>query len=59
MNANLQPELERIIQARDFSALRGRLEHWSPAGLASLLVRPGTEDQVFVEPPQHTVIGEP
>jgi magnesium transporter len=48
MYANLQPELERIIQTRDFSALRERLEHWSPADVAGLLVRLGTEDQVIV-----------
>jgi magnesium transporter len=48
MNANLQPEVERLIQARDFSALRGRLEEWSPAELAGLLVQLRTEDQVIV-----------
>lgn len=48
MSDNLQTDLERIIRARDFSALRGRLENLSPADLASLLARLETEDQVIV-----------
>ena len=48
MNTDLQPEVERIIQARDFSALRGRIEKWSPVELASLIVQLRTEDQVIV-----------
>lgn len=48
MNANLQLEVEKIIQARDFSTLRGGLEKWSPAELADLIVHLGIEDQVTV-----------
>ena len=29
MTAVLQPDLESIIRARDFSTLRGKLENWS------------------------------
>lgn len=48
MNAKLQPDLERIIETRDFSALREKLDTWSPADLAGLLEGLGTEDQVIV-----------
>jgi magnesium transporter len=48
MDANRQDEVERIIQARDFSMLRERLVSWSSADLASLLEGLGTEDQVIV-----------
>lgn len=48
MNANLQPDLESIIRARDFPALRGRLEDWSPTELVSLIVGLVVEDQVIV-----------
>ncbi len=48
MDANRQDEVERIIQARDFSTLRERLVKWSSADLASLLEDLGTEDQVIV-----------
>ena len=48
MDDNLARGLESIIQARDFSALRARLDTWSPADLASLLVRLPVEDQVIV-----------
>jgi len=48
MDANRQDEVERIIQARDFSTLRERLVKWSSADLASLLESLGTEDQVIV-----------
>ncbi|MGH7943706.1 MAG: magnesium transporter MgtE N-terminal domain-containing protein [Opitutaceae bacterium] len=48
MNANLQPDLESIIRARDFPALRGRLEDWSPTELVSLIVGLAVEDQVIV-----------
>lgn len=48
MGADLQPGLERIIRDRDFAALRGMLENLPPVDLASLLVRPGTEDQIIV-----------
>lgn len=48
MTADLQPDLERIIRVRDFSALRGKLENWEPADLASLIVTLPVEDQVIV-----------
>src|ERR1041384_7027264 len=48
MDPNRQDEVERIIQARDFSTLRERLVKWSSADLASLLEGLGTEDQVIV-----------
>ena len=48
MTADLQPDLESIIRARDFSALRGKLENWEPADLASLITRLPVEDQVIV-----------
>jgi len=48
MDPNRQDEVERIIQARDFSTLRERLIKWSSADLASLLEGLGTEDQVIV-----------
>jgi magnesium transporter len=48
MGVNSQSDLERIIQARDFSALRGRLENLSPADLVGLLTRLGMEEQVVV-----------
>jgi magnesium transporter len=48
MNANLQLEVEKIIQARDCSTLRGGLEKWSPGELADLIVHLGIEDQVTV-----------
>jgi magnesium transporter len=48
MTADLQPDLERIIRARDFSALRGKLENWEPADLASLIISLPVEDQVIV-----------
>ena len=48
MTADLQPDLERIIRARDFSALRGKLENWEPADLASLIISLLVEDQVIV-----------
>ena len=48
MDDNLPPGLESIIQARDFAALRARLDSWSPADLASLLGRLPVEDQVIV-----------
>ena len=38
MTADLQPDLERIIRARDFSTLRGKLENWESADLASLII---------------------
>ena len=48
MAADLQPDLEGIIRARDFSALRGKLENWEPADVARLLTRLSVEDQVIV-----------
>jgi magnesium transporter len=48
MTADLQPDLESIIRARDFSALRRKLENWEPADLASLIVSLPVEDQVIV-----------
>ena len=48
MDDNLPPGLRSIIQARDFSMLRARLDSWSPADLASLLVCLPVEDQVIV-----------
>lgn len=48
MDDNLPRRLKDIIQARDFSALHARLESWSPADLATLLVRLPVEDQVIV-----------
>ena len=48
MTADLQPDLERIIRARAFSALRGKLENWEPADLASLIISLPVEDQVIV-----------
>jgi magnesium transporter len=48
MDANRQDEVERIIQARDFSTLRERLVKWPSADLASLLKGLDTEDQVIV-----------
>ena len=30
MIADLQPDIESITFARDFSALRGKLENWEP-----------------------------
>jgi magnesium transporter len=48
MTADLQPDLERIIRARDFSTLRGKLENWEPADLASLIISLPVEDQVVV-----------
>ena len=48
MTADLQPDLESIIGARDFSALRRKLENWEPADLASLIVSLPVEDQVIV-----------
>ena len=48
MTADLQPDLERIIRARDFSALREKLENWEPADLASLIISLPVEDQVIV-----------
>jgi magnesium transporter len=48
MDDNLTRDLESIIQDRDFSALRSTLDSWSPADLASLLVRLPVEDQVIV-----------
>lgn len=47
MTADLQPDLERIIRVRDFSALRGKLENWEPADLVSLIVSLPVEDQVI------------
>ena len=48
MTADLQPDLERIIRARDFSALRGKLENWEAADLVSLIISLPVEDQVVV-----------
>jgi magnesium transporter len=48
MTADLQPDLERIIRARDFSALRGKLENWEAADVASLIISLPVEDQVVV-----------
>ncbi len=48
MDDNLAAGLASIIEARDFSALRARLDSWSPADLASLLLRLPVEDQVIV-----------
>jgi Mg/Co/Ni transporter MgtE len=36
------------MSARDFSALRGKLENWEPADLASLIISLPVEDQVIV-----------
>ena len=48
MDDNLPRRLKDIIQTRDFSALRAKLENWQPADLATLLVRLPVEDQVIV-----------
>ena len=48
MDDNLPRDLKDVIQSRDFSALRATLESWSPAELATLLVRLPLEDQVVV-----------
>jgi magnesium transporter len=48
MTADLQPDLEDIIRARDFSALRGKLENWEPADLSTLITGLPIEDQVIV-----------
>ena len=48
MDDNLPRDLKDVIQDRDFSALRATLESWSPAELATLLVRLPLEDQVVV-----------
>ena len=48
MTAVLQPDLESIIRARDFSTLRGKLENWEPADLAGLIISLPVEDQVIV-----------
>jgi magnesium transporter len=48
MTADLEPDLESIIRARDFSALRGKLENWKPADLSSLITNLPVEDQVIV-----------
>src|SRR5262245_23868585 len=48
MIADLEPDLESIIRARDFSALRGKLENWKPADLSSLITNLPVEDQVIV-----------
>ena len=48
MTADLQDDLERIIRARDFSALRGRLENRAPLDLARLITGLALEDQVTV-----------
>ena len=48
MTADLQPDLERIIRSRDFSALRGKLENWEAADLARLIISLPVEDQVIV-----------
>jgi magnesium transporter len=41
-------DLESIIRARDFSALRGKLENWEPADVARLITSLPVEDQVIV-----------
>ena len=48
MTADLQPDLERIIRVRDFSALREKLENWEAADLARLIISLRVEDQVIV-----------
>jgi magnesium transporter len=48
MTADLQPDLEGIIRARDFSALRGKLATWEAADLARLIISLPVEDQVIV-----------
>jgi magnesium transporter len=48
MTADLHPDLERIIRARDFSALREKLENWEAADLARLMISLPIEDQVVV-----------
>ncbi len=48
MDDNLPRRLKDIIQTRDFSALRAKLENWQPADLATLLVRLPVEDQAIV-----------
>jgi len=48
MTADIPDDLERIIRARDFSALCGRLENRAPLDLASLITGLALEDQVTV-----------
>ncbi|HEY5779702.1 MAG TPA: hypothetical protein VIT00_13240 [Terrimicrobiaceae bacterium] len=48
MIAGLQPDLESIVRARDFSALRGKFENWEAADLAGLIISLPVEDQVIV-----------
>ncbi len=43
-----QPDLESLIRARDFAALRRRLRVWTPTELAELISELETEDQVIV-----------
>ncbi len=44
----LQEELKKVIHDRNFAALRGRLENWSPADVAGLIVGLAIEEQVIV-----------
>jgi magnesium transporter len=48
MIVDLRPDLESIIRARDFAALRGKLENWEPPDLAALIASLPVEDQVIV-----------
>jgi hypothetical protein len=49
MTADFPPDLESIIRARDFSALRGKLENWEPADPAGLMISLPVEDRVIVD----------
>lgn len=46
MAVSLQPDLEEVIRARDFVALRGALKNLPPPEVAALLEELPTEDQV-------------
>ncbi len=44
----LQPEIESLIEARDFSALREVFAEWEPADIAELIVDMPETDQVVI-----------
>src|SRR5215471_16141307 len=46
MGAGPTADLERVIQARDFTALRAMLQHWSPTTTAGLIEDLSVEQQV-------------
>lgn len=48
MSVNLQPDIEQLINERDFFALRTELREWPPPDLAALIAELETEEQVIV-----------